>query len=71
LLHVAQSLYHDHVPAQRAGLRTAWIDRRAGKSGGATPAPKGDVRPDARFASLAEFAEAHRREAQAIGARGA
>lgn len=71
LLHVAQSLYHDHVPAQRAGLRTAWIDRRAGKSGGATPAPQGEVRPDATYASLAEFVEAHRREAQAVGARGA
>src|SRR6202040_32847 len=28
LLHVAQSLFHDHVPAQSLGLRTAWIDRR-------------------------------------------
>jgi 2-haloacid dehalogenase len=71
LLHVAQSLYHDHVPAQRAGLKTVWIDRRAGESGGATPAPKGEVRPDATYTSLAQFAEAHRREAQAIGARGA
>jgi len=71
LLHVAQSLYHDHVPAQRAGLKTAWIDRRAGKGGGATLAPQGEVRPDARFTSLAAFAQAHRREVQAIGARGA
>jgi len=70
LLHVAQSLYHDHVPAQRAGLKTVWIDRRAGKSGGATPAPQGEVRPDATYASLAEFVEAHRREVQAMGARG-
>jgi 2-haloacid dehalogenase len=28
LLHVAQSLFHDHVPAKRAGLPTAWINRR-------------------------------------------
>src|SRR5206468_10844808 len=27
ILHVAQSLYHDHVPARRLGLATAWIDR--------------------------------------------
>jgi 2-haloacid dehalogenase len=27
ILHVAQSLYHDHVPAQRLGFRTAWINR--------------------------------------------
>jgi 2-haloacid dehalogenase len=69
LLHVAQSLYHDHVPAQRAGLKTVWIDRRGGKGGGATPAPQGNVQPDARFTSLAALAEAHRREAQAMGAR--
>lgn len=65
LLHVAQSLYHDHVPAKNAGLKTAWIDRRGGKGGGATPAPKEGVQPDARFASLAALAEAHRAEAGA------
>ncbi len=38
ILHVAQSLYHDHVPAKRLGLSTVWVDRRAGRSGsGATP----------------------------------
>ena len=30
LLHVAESLYHDHVPAQANGLRSVWIDRPAG-----------------------------------------
>ena len=40
LLHVAQSLFHDHVPAQRAGLPTAWINRRHDRPGwGATPPP--------------------------------
>jgi len=70
LLHVAQSLYHDHVPAQRAGLKTAWIDRRGGRRGGATPEPPGTVRPDARFTSLAALAEAHRREAAGAMAKG-
>jgi len=56
LLHVAQSLYHDHVPAKRIGLSTVWIDRRGGE-GGATPAT-GAVSPDARFPTLAEFADA-------------
>lgn len=38
ILHVAQSLYHDHVPAKQLGLTTVWVDRRAGKTGsGATP----------------------------------
>ncbi len=29
ILHTAQSLFHDHVPAQAAGLARAWIDRQA------------------------------------------
>jgi 2-haloacid dehalogenase len=38
ILHVAQSLFHDHVPARRLGLATAWIDRRHDRPGsGATP----------------------------------
>ncbi|KAJ4504137.1 hypothetical protein HRR75_007760 [Exophiala dermatitidis] len=27
ILHVAQSLFHDHVPAKRAGLSSVWINR--------------------------------------------
>lgn len=27
ILHTAQSLHHDHVPAQKAGLARCWIDR--------------------------------------------
>ena len=39
ILHVAQSLYHDHVPAQQLGLTTVWVDRRQDRPGfGATPA---------------------------------
>jgi 2-haloacid dehalogenase len=58
ILHVAQSLYHDHVPAKRLGLVTVWIDRRAGRPGsGATPAAA-DVSPDATFADMASFAAA-------------
>jgi len=61
LLHVAQSLYHDHVPAQAMGLSTAWIDRRSGKAaGGATRRPKADVRPDFVFPGLAALADAIR-----------
>jgi putative hydrolase of the HAD superfamily len=59
LLHVAQSLYHDHVPAKAVGLSTVWIDRRAGSAGtGATPAPTVEVRPDWTFPTLAAFADA-------------
>jgi 2-haloacid dehalogenase len=62
ILHVAQSLYHDHAPANRAGLSSAWIDRRHGAGGGATPPTDAAVRYDFRFTSLAELAEAHRAE---------
>jgi 2-haloacid dehalogenase len=59
LLHVAQSLYHDHVPAKAAGLPTAWIDRRHDNPGwGATPAPPVSVTPDWTFTSMAAFADA-------------
>ena len=59
LVHVAQSLFHDHVPAKREGLTTVWIDRRGARGGtGATPAPSEAVSPDWRFVSLAGFADA-------------
>jgi 2-haloacid dehalogenase len=59
LLHVAQSLFHDHVPARRAGLRTVWINRRHDRVGwGATPEPPAEVRPDWEFASMRAFADA-------------
>src|SRR5215217_2131202 len=61
LLHVAQSLFHDHVPANRMGIASAWIDRRAGKEGGgATVIPDPMPHYDFHFTSLAELAEAHR-----------
>jgi 2-haloalkanoic acid dehalogenase type II len=59
LLHVAQSLFHDHVPAKEAGLPTAWINRRHDQPGwGATPAPVADVTPDWEFPSMAAFTAA-------------
>jgi 2-haloacid dehalogenase len=62
ILHTAQSLHHDHVPAERAGLARAWIDRRFGKAGGgATLTPEKPPKLDFHFKSLAELAEAHRK----------
>ena len=59
LLHVAQSLFHDHVPAKAAGLPTVWINRRHDRPGwGATPAPDVGVTPDHEFPDLRSFAEA-------------
>jgi 2-haloacid dehalogenase len=63
VLHVAQSLLHDHVPANRAGLASAWIDRRHALEGwGATMPPSGTPHYDFRFDSMAALADAHRRE---------
>ena len=63
LLHVAQSLFHDHVPANHLGIASAWIDRRAGKAGGgATVMPEPMPHFDFRFSSLGELAAAHRAE---------
>ena len=64
ILHTAQSLYHDHAPAQAAGLKSAWIDRRHEREGwGATRAPEGTPVYNFRFTSMAEMAEAHAAEA--------
>jgi 2-haloacid dehalogenase len=62
ILHVAQSLYHDHAPANQCGLASAWIDRRRGAGGGATPPTDTSVLYDFRFESLAELAAAHAAE---------
>jgi 2-haloacid dehalogenase len=57
ILHVAQSLYHDHVPAKALGMRTVWIDRRHGRPGfGATP--PAEAEPDLTFPSMEAFADA-------------
>ena len=64
VLHVAQSLYHDHVPAHQLGPRTMWVNRRAahGQAGGATPAAPVPVTPDGEVPTLAALADAHRQE---------
>jgi 2-haloacid dehalogenase len=63
VLHTAQSLFHDHVPANRFGLASAWIDRRHAESGwGATERPPGTPTYDFRFDSMAALVEAHQKE---------
>ena len=59
LLHVAQSLFHDHVPAKREGLPSVWINRRHDRAGwGATPEPTEEWAFDLEFSSMADFADA-------------
>lgn len=64
LLHAAQSLYHDHVPAERAGIARCWINRRGdtGKGSGATKAVERMPKLDFEFPTLAAMADAHRKE---------
>jgi len=66
VLHTAQSLFHDHGPAKRAGLASCWIDRRHGRGGGFGATVKPETTPDYdfRFVSLAEMVSAHRKELQ-------
>jgi 2-haloalkanoic acid dehalogenase type II len=61
VLHVAQSLYHDHAPAKAAGLDTVWIDRQrlsAGGEWGATTPIEDPPEPDHVFFSMADMARA-------------
>lgn len=61
VLHTAQSLYHDHVPAKAYGLANAWIDRqRLSESGsrGATAAVAERPAIDFLFFSMGEMASA-------------
>ena len=49
-LHIAQSYFHDIVPARRLGIASAWINRKHDR-------PTGPERPDAEFSTLAEAAD--------------
>jgi 2-haloacid dehalogenase len=56
ILHVAQSLFHDHVPAVALGLSTVWVDRRHDRQGaGATP--PAEAAPDLVVPDLATLAD--------------
>jgi 2-haloacid dehalogenase len=55
ILHCAQSIFHDVVPAKALGISNVWVNRRAGKPGGG--ATKGATeRPDLTVTSLKELA---------------
>jgi 2-haloacid dehalogenase len=56
ILHVAQSLFHDIVPARKLGLSTVWVNRRHDKEGfGATPAAH--AQPDLEVPDLESLAK--------------
>jgi 2-haloacid dehalogenase len=57
VLHVAQSIYHDVIPAQSLGLATVWVNRPSARpSLGAVKAA--EARPDLTVSSLTELAAA-------------
>ncbi len=56
ILHVAQSLFHDHAPAKALGMTTVWVDRRHGREGfGATP--PAEAQPDLVVPDMRTFAQ--------------
>jgi 2-haloacid dehalogenase len=61
LLHAAQSIYHDVVPARALGIPTVWVNRRSARPGiGAVRAATGAVperTPDIVVPDLATLAE--------------
>jgi 2-haloacid dehalogenase len=65
ILHTAQSMFHDHVPARALGLATTWIDRqRLSEGGGWGATAKVETPPETDFVffSMGEMADAVRRE---------
>lgn len=66
ILHTAESLFHDHAPANAHGLATCWIYRRHDQEGfGATRDPGKMPNIDFRVNSMAALVEAHQ---DAVGA---
>jgi 2-haloacid dehalogenase len=55
LLHVAESLYHDVVPAHALGIATVWVNRRQGRPAAATRLVA--AQPDLEVPTLAALAD--------------
>lgn len=63
VLHTAESLFHDHLPANRHGLAGCWIHRRHAQEGyGATMTPEELPKFDFRFNTMADLVKAHQEE---------
>jgi len=60
ILHTAESLFHDHKPANELGLASCWIYRRHDQEGfGATMNPGRQPKVDFRFNNMAGLVKAH------------
>lgn len=63
ILHVAESMFHDHAPANACGLKNCWIYRRHEDEGfGATMVPKVTPSYDLVFNSMADLVATHKAE---------
>ena len=63
ILHTAESMFHDHGPANAHGLANCWIYRRHEKEGfGATVRPDEMPTYDFMFHSMADLVDAHKAE---------
>jgi 2-haloacid dehalogenase len=56
IVHVAQSIYHDHEAANPLGLNTVWINRRHDRPGPGATRP-GTAAPNLTFPDMHTFAE--------------
>jgi 2-haloacid dehalogenase len=66
ILHTAESMFHDHKPANSMGLASCWIYRRHKDEGfGATMHPGDMPKYDFQFTSMAELAKAHQEQLRA------
>jgi 2-haloalkanoic acid dehalogenase type II len=66
ILHTAESMFHDHAPANQFGLAKCWIYRRHDKERfGATMDPGEMPNYDVVFNSMADLVKAHRAELSA------
>ena len=66
VLHTAESMFHDHKPANEIGLKSCWIYRRHAVAGfGATMHPGEVPRFDFKFNSMADLAKAHQDQLRA------
>ncbi|WP_071798471.1 haloacid dehalogenase type II [Natronohydrobacter thiooxidans] len=63
ILHTAESMFHDHAPANKYGLTNCWIYRRHDQKGfGATMNPGEMPSYKFRFNSMADLVKAHQEE---------
>ena len=63
ILHTAESMFHDHAPANKHELANCWIYRRHDQKGfGATMNPGEMPRTDFVFHSMADMVKAHQAE---------